>query len=774
MRISSTLIVCVLLGLPMLHAAAPDPIVFVSRQKPPRGSDFWTAGTNMQPGVGAYSRFVNASPGKLMVLETNGTLRTLVDGSNPAPATFNLVDVSGPNVSYDGNTIVFAGLNNPSASRANNSSPNAWRIYSIKADGTGLRQITTSDQVSNPARGTLGVMLGSYDDFDPCWLPDGRIVFSSTRWPEISFYSGARASNLHVINANGTGLHRITSERSGAERPLVDPVTGKIVYFRWWRNIRYPQNDMSTVLYSSFTIAQPAYFQKDGLKSYYTFSDETVQVDFNMWQASFINPDGTGLAMFTGNFRDRDANHFYGGSFQDDGTLYANFFPMGNMSEAAGFGGIRVVERGPNSYVSFLGVTARNNNHVLNTGANLGPSFGIQPGRYATEPEAMTDNTVVVSMIPAAVVAGQTSIDQDYGLYRVDSSGNVIETLYDNVGTSELQARAIRARTVPPIIADQTTQWPGLLPPAAAGPYDIDGTFFFDALNVYANAPVDARIPNAPPVGSAAKIRFFANFEQHAYGSFNEVDWPILLGEKAIDADGSVSDVAPAFIPLFEQLRSTSNTVPRTGNQGFAHVAGLNFGPAGGHARCVGCHSGHTMIPVPASDEEAKWTNLAPGAVVQVSSDRDGQLLNEVIDRKVQLGQQYQTNWVSTSATGQWVTLTFPVPITIRTVRLYDVRQGDSNNSSLHVTGARVRVYADWAATQEIAVQTVGGISVGGTDVPLPTLPRARVIKVEITGATGTWSGSSVSGLGEIEVIARGGIAAGVGFMAPPKNLRFR
>ena len=41
-------------------------------------------------------------------------------------------------------------------------------------------------------------------------------------------------------------------ERHGVDRPLVDPLTGKIVYSRWWRN---------------------------------------------SWQAATINPDGTGLAM---------------------------------------------------------------------------------------------------------------------------------------------------------------------------------------------------------------------------------------------------------------------------------------------------------------------------------------------------------------------------------------------------------------------------------------------------------------------------------------------
>ena len=104
--------------------------------------------------------------------------------------------------------------------------------------------------------------------------------------------------------------------------------------------------------------------------------------------------------------------------------------------------------------------------------------------------------------------------------------------LYDNPGTTELRARVVRPRPLPPIVADTIAQVPSLLPPSAAGPYNGDGTFTFDALNVYANAPVDADIVSAPPVGSAATIRFFIDHQRSSTGSFPALDWPILLGEQ--------------------------------------------------------------------------------------------------------------------------------------------------------------------------------------------------------------------------------------------------
>lgn len=78
----------------------------------------------------------------------------------------------------------------------------------------------------------------------------------------------------------------------------------------------------------------------------------------NAWQAATIAPDGTGLAMWSGRLRDEAANHVYGGTFTEDGVLFANFFPMYNMTEAAGFGGVRRYERGPGEYTPVLGITS--------------------------------------------------------------------------------------------------------------------------------------------------------------------------------------------------------------------------------------------------------------------------------------------------------------------------------------------------------------------------------------------------------------------------------
>lgn len=737
-------------------ASLADPIVFVSRQILPEGSVYWSVPGGM-PGVGPFSRFAVAAPGKLLVLEPNGALRTLVDGSQPTGASLNLIDVNAPDVSYDGQRIVFAGM-------AAGQPPNAWRIYSIDVDGSDLRQVTTTDldygQLNMSQFGDVN--FGPYGDFDPVWLPNGRIAFASTRWPSYAQYSGVRTSNLYVVNADGTGMRRITSERNGAERPLVDPITGKIVYARWWRNHRAPVDNMAT-------IPDPAggYIQHQGLTTNPAdTSGRPAHMTRNSWQLATINPDGTGLAMWAGRYRDIDISHAYGGGFEPDGDLIANYFPMYNMTEAAGFGGLRRYERGPGAYEPIIGVTWLTLDYINPNP----PSYGIFHGSYASEPDVLPDGRIVFSWA--------ADVNQDYGLYVINSDGSQRTLLYDSPGTSELRVRAVRPRPLPPVIPDIATQVPGPLPPPANGPYNQDGSFVFDALNVYFNGPVDFEIVNAPPVGSAETLRFFMDQQRTNPGSFPNLDWPILLHETSVAPDGSARNPnSPAGAPLFEQLRTSTGAVPLTFGpsqggsdpsvqvplatggalriEGASHVAGMNFGQAGEVQRCVGCHAGHTMIPVPASDEAARWTNLATGAEVTVSSTRDANQNTGLIDRRVLTG-NIRRYWSSAANQwqNQWVKLTFPVPVTVRTVRLYNPRPEDGS-VNIVVQQATVRLYSDYAATNQVAAATTGPLAVSGTDALFNDV-LVRSIRVEIDSVTGTFLGSRAASLAEIEVIARG------------------
>lgn len=735
-------------------------IVFVSRQIPLDGSIYYQQG-GMLPGTGSYSRFVLAAPGKLQIIDPGGTTRTLVDGSNPTAASLNLIDVNGPEVSYDGQTILFAGLPQGNYPSGPNTSPGAWRIYKINVDGSGLAQLTFSDQDHlDLSQFRAENDFDKYDDFDPVWLPDGRIVFASTRWPSLAMYNDSRTSNLFVMNADGSGMRRITSERNGAERPMVDPFTGRIVYSRWWRNFRNAANDMGTV---GSGFGDGGYTMHNGLvaesQSGNYGGGPAADLGRNSWQLASINPDGTDLRQFAGRSGIGGAafsNQAYGGTFAPDGSIYSSFYPMHHLSEAAGFGGIRHFPRGPHGYSPIIGVADEGERLVENP-----PSFRVFKGPYAADPEMLPDGRMLISWAADA--------RQDYGLYTINPDGSDLQLVYDGNGTTEIRGRAVYPRPVPPIIADQVTDTPSLLPPTAAGPFDQDGTFVFHSLNVYFNAPVDAQIVNAIPVGSAATIRFFIDHQRTSAGFPERLDWPILLEEIPVPPSGEIfAPNSPANVPLFEQIRTSQGDgydVPLTGgfsssvyDTGAAHVAGHNFGRPGVTATCVGCHAGHSMIDVPADPADAQWTNLAPGAAVSVSSinadiENGGRGL---IDRQVYSGEGDERYWVSQGDSGQnaeWIVLTFPVPVQVRTVVLHPLPQIVTADGHFDVAPQQVSVSlveSNQAADAETS-QMVGTFLDSTTSVQFDEV-WTRSVRIDLSTING-----GAAGLAEIEVIARAG-----------------
>ncbi len=80
-----------------------------------------------------------------------------------------------------------------------------WHIWEINVDGTGLRQITR----------------GPYHDVQPAYLPDDRIIFSSSRLGVRDEYHGYPASGLTVMNADGSDIHTIGFNLGGDREPAV-------------------------------------------------------------------------------------------------------------------------------------------------------------------------------------------------------------------------------------------------------------------------------------------------------------------------------------------------------------------------------------------------------------------------------------------------------------------------------------------------------------------------------------------------------------------------
>ncbi|MEW6358553.1 MAG: HEAT repeat domain-containing protein [Planctomycetota bacterium] len=105
--------------------------------------------------------------------------------------------VQGPEVSYDGKRILFG--------MSRDLEKEGFHIFEINADGSALRQLT--DGVCN--------------DVDPCYLPDGRIAFSSDRSGGREEYHHQRTRNIFVMNADGGDIHQITFNPNQDYEPQV-------------------------------------------------------------------------------------------------------------------------------------------------------------------------------------------------------------------------------------------------------------------------------------------------------------------------------------------------------------------------------------------------------------------------------------------------------------------------------------------------------------------------------------------------------------------------
>ncbi|MCP4573450.1 MAG: hypothetical protein GY838_13925 [bacterium] len=115
--------------------------------------------------------------------------------------------VSDPCVSFDGEKILFS-LRPQGAGNHN--------IYEINADGSGLRQVTA----------------GGGDDFDPLYLPNGRIMFTSSRHGGMDEYNRAPAEVLYTCDYDGANITRRSFNMSDDFDPAV-AADGSVIYTRW-------------------------------------------------------------------------------------------------------------------------------------------------------------------------------------------------------------------------------------------------------------------------------------------------------------------------------------------------------------------------------------------------------------------------------------------------------------------------------------------------------------------------------------------------------------
>ena len=149
--------------------------------------------------------------------------------------TGGLGDVKDVEVSYDGSKLLFA-MRAPEIEGADPEDQPTWNIWEYDIGSKQLRRIIPSDITAEAGQ-----------DIAPHYLPDGRIVFSSTRQrqskaalldegkPQFTTLDEDRNEHalvLHVMNSDGSEIHQVSFNQSHDLDPTVR-ASGEIVFSRW-------------------------------------------------------------------------------------------------------------------------------------------------------------------------------------------------------------------------------------------------------------------------------------------------------------------------------------------------------------------------------------------------------------------------------------------------------------------------------------------------------------------------------------------------------------
>jgi formylglycine-generating enzyme required for sulfatase activity len=95
-----------------------------------------------------------------------------------------------------------------------------WQVHELGVDGKGLREIPL---IHEP----------DVDNYDACYLPDGRIIFTSTA-PFVGVpcvYGSSHVTNLYVRGHDGS-IRQLTVDQEHNWCPTVLP-SGRVLYLRW-------------------------------------------------------------------------------------------------------------------------------------------------------------------------------------------------------------------------------------------------------------------------------------------------------------------------------------------------------------------------------------------------------------------------------------------------------------------------------------------------------------------------------------------------------------
>lgn len=298
------------------------------------------------------------------------------DGKVTPLTTFQDGWIAEPELSWDAKQILFARREKDSL---------WWHVWRINVDGSGLQQLTQ----------------GPYHDVGPAFLPDGRIVFASSRLGVRDEYHGYLCTALHVMNPDGSGIRSIAANIGRDNEPVMAP-DGRILFSRL--EVFYSRNKTELTLHA-------------------------------------INPDGTHDAVLYGPERRkfwRDLDHGMPGP--DDGQESPLTHRVLRMTQPQAMPGGGIVFSSQGGLA--LAGPRRDTEQLIS------PDFQT---RAYTTPVPLSDGTLLC----ATTLKTPDRKMVDLGLYRLDPRSGKLELLYNDPATADYEPRPILPRRPPPVLANE-------------------------------------------------------------------------------------------------------------------------------------------------------------------------------------------------------------------------------------------------------------------------------------------------------------------------------
>ncbi|MAG94318.1 MAG: hypothetical protein CMJ48_11275, partial [Planctomycetaceae bacterium] len=267
-----------------------------------------------------------------------------------------------------------------------------WQVFEIGSDGTNLRQVTRGDQED-------------VDNFDACYLPNGKVTFCSTAvFAGVPCVRGRdHVGVLFNMNADGEGVRQLGFEQDQDWSPTVLN-DGRVMYTRW------EYTDI------------PHFFSR---------------LLFSM------NPDGT----------DQKA-HYGSNSYWPNGIFYARPIPGHNTQIIGVVSGHHAASRAGELVLFDPAKGTHEADGVIQR----------IPGRGAKVEPVVNDRLVIGSWpkflhpYPLSekyfLVAGRMNRESRWGIYVVDVFDNMLPLLVD-ADYDILEPIPLRAQPRPPVIPDR-------------------------------------------------------------------------------------------------------------------------------------------------------------------------------------------------------------------------------------------------------------------------------------------------------------------------------